>query len=622
MSSSETADAALGRIFPFLRWWSRVDRRTTRSDLVAGLSGAILGLPQGVAFAILAGLPPEYGLYAAMVPPLLSALFGSSFHMVAGPTNAVAILLFASLAPLAPAGSPDYIRLVLTVALLTGVFELVMGLARLGGLVNFISHTVLVGFSTGAAILIATSQIKAFFGVPIPADASFLETFRLLAVQAGSINPWVTAVGAFTIVSGILARKYFQRVPFMITATIAGSLFALALELAFGQDATGIRMVGALPAQLPPLSMPDLSFDTVRKAAPTALANTILALTLAVGVGRSLGLKTGQRIDSNQEFIGQGVSNIAGSFFSSFPSAGSFNRSAANYEAGAKTPMASVYSSVLLAVIVLVVAPFAAYLPYAAVAGILLLIAYGLVDVARIRSILRTDRTESAVMIVTLLAALFLGLATAIYAGVILSLLLFLNKAAHPGIRDVKPDMRGGSFGLDADTGLPDCPQLKMLRINGSIFFGAVEHIEDAFHQVDRDNPRQKHLLIAASGINMIDISGAELLAREAKRRRKMGGGLYFYFMKDAVYELLERGGYLKDIGRENIFSPKDDVIGALYKRLDSDICRTSAARIFAQCHVALPNGEPRAAGDFVRPPVATRPPTAARESHNHDDGP
>jgi len=354
---------SLRRYLPFLQWWPRVDRSATRADLIAGLSGAILGLPQGVAFAILAGLPPEYGLYAAMVPPVLAALFGSSLHMISGPTNAVAILLFASLAPLASAGTPDYIRLVLTVMFLTGVFQLIMGIARLGALVNFISHTVLVGFSTGAAILIAASQIKSFFGIPIPPEASFLETLRQLAVQFPNINPWVTAVGVFTVLSGIAARKYLRRVPFVISATIAGSLFAVALTLAFGEETTGISMVGALPSQLPPLSFPDLSFDTVTKAAPVALANTILSLTLAIGCASSLALKSGQRIDSNQEFIGQGLSNIAGSFFSSFPSTGSFNRSGANYEAGAKTPMASVYSSLFLLVIVLIVAPWVAYLP-------------------------------------------------------------------------------------------------------------------------------------------------------------------------------------------------------------------------------------------------------------------
>jgi len=589
-------DAArpLRRALPFLRWWPRVNRASTRADLMAGFTGALLGLPQGVAFALLAGLPPEYGLYAAMLPPALSALFGSSWHMIAGPTNAVAILLFASLSSVAAPGSPDYITLVLTVTFLTGVFELAMGLARLGGLVNFISHTVIIGFSTGAAVLIAVSQIKPFFGIEIPGHGSFFETLRYFATHLPDINPWVTAVGVFTVASGLAARRYVPRVPYMISATVAGSLVAVALDHLAGNAVTGIRTVGALPSHLPPLSLPDLSLDTLRKVAPVALANTILALTLAISVGRSLGIRSGQRIDSNQEFIGQGISNIAGGFFSSFPSAGSFNRSGANYEAGAKTPLAAVYSSLFLVAIVLVVAPLAAYLPLASVAAILFLVAYGLVDVRRMRAIARTSRSESAVMFVTLFAALFLGLQTAIYAGVLLSLMLFLKQAAHPGILDVKPVHARGAFHFDADTGLPDCPQLKMLRINGSIFFGAVEHVEDAFRRVDRDHPSQKHLLIIASGINLIDISGAELLAREARRRRAMGGGLYFYFMKDAVRDLLRKGGYLKDIGEENVFEQGTDVIASLYPRLSADVCRGCEARIFPPCATLLPSGEAR----------------------------
>ena len=339
------------------------------------------------------------------------------------------------------------------------------------------------------------------------------------------------------------------------------------------------------------------------KAAPTALATTILSLTLGVSVGRTLGIRSGQRIDANQEFIGQGLSNLVGSFFSSFASAGSFNRSAANFEAGAKTPLASVFSSLMLVGIVLLVAPLAAYLPLATVAGILFLIAYGLIDVRRMRSIVATSRSEASVMLVTLLAALFLGLQTAIYAGVLLSLLLFLKQAAQPGIRDVKPEFRGGHYHFDADTGLPDCPQLKMLRINGSIFFGAVEHIEDAFHRVDQEQPEQRRLLIVASGINVVDISGAELLSREAARRQKMGGGLYLWFMKDAVYEVLNRGGYLKVIGAENVIAHGADPIAMLYPQLDSEICRHCTARIFPQCHVALPNGMPREAEEA--PPTA-----------------
>ncbi|MBP8298297.1 MAG: sodium-independent anion transporter, partial [Burkholderiales bacterium] len=191
-------------------------------------------------------------------------------------------------------------------------------------------------------------------------------------------------------------------------------------------------------------------------------------------------------------------------------------------------------------------------------------------------------------------AALFLGLQTAIYAGVLLSLMLFLNQAARPGIRDVKPEPRATTFLLDADTGLPDCPQLKMLRINGSIFFGAVEHVEQALQDVDHANPRQKHLLIAASGINIVDISGAEMLSREARRRTKLGGGLYLHFVKDAVRDFLRRGGYLHDIGEKNLFWPTDDVIDAIYPKLDTEICRRCEAQIFRQCKVSLPNGEMR----------------------------
>jgi SulP family sulfate permease len=272
--------------------------------------------------------------------------------------------------------------------------------------------------------------------------------------------------------------------------------------------------------------------------------------------------------------------------------------------------MASIYASAFLTVIVLLVAPIAAHLPLAVVAAILFLIAYGLIDLKKFKSVLATSRSESAVMIVTLLAALFLGLQTAIYIGVLLSLMLFLNQAAHPGIRDVKPDPNARFFQLDADTGLPDCPQLKLMRVNGSIFFGAAEHVENAMLDVDRMNPQQKHLVIAASGINVVDISGAEMLAREARRRRALGGGLYFHFMKDAVRNFLARGRYLKEIDEKNLFALNDDMIGALYPKLDTEICRACQARIFKPCNVVLPNGEKRA-DPFPQPPTEAKPPSA-----------
>jgi len=580
-------------MFPFLRWWPRVSRATLRADAAAGLIGAIIVLPQGIAFATLAGLPPQYGLYAAMVPAIVAALFGSSWHLVSGPTNVISIFLFASLAPLAEPGSREYIQLALTLTFLVGVMQLAMGLARMGALVNFISHTVVISFTAGAACLIFASQIKHFFGVEIPSGTSFARTWHDFALALGHINPYVTAVGAATLAAGVLCRRIAPRFPYMIVAMIVGSVTAALLDSAFGETTTGIAMVGTLPASLPGLSAPDLSPEAVRNTLPVALAVTILALTEAVSIARAIAVKSGQRVDGNQEFIGQGLSNVAGSFFSAYASSGSFNRSGVNYETGARTPLAAAFSALMLAPILFAVAPLIAHLPLAVMAAILFLVAYGLIDVRYIARVLRTSRQETAIMALTFLAALFANLEFAIYAGALLSLMLYLTRTSRPLVLDVKPDPAPDSYHFTADSGLPDCPQLKMLRVNGSLFFGAVDHVQHNLEQIDELDPRQKRVLIVASGINFVDLAGAEMLAREARRRRGIGGGLYFYRVKDAVRELLARSGSLGEIGEENLFPVKSRPVAEIYRKLDSGICRSCRARIFRECHIALPNGEP-----------------------------
>lgn len=589
------------RAFPALRWWPRVDHASLRADALAGLIGAIIVLPQGVAFATLAGLPPQYGLYAAIVPAIIAALFGSSWHLVSGPTNVISIFVFASISALAIPGSPEYIGLVLTLTFLAGVFQLAMGLARMGALVNFISHTVVVSFTAGAACLIFATQVKNFFGVDIPRGASFTDTWHHFALMIETINPYVTGVGAATLAAGIACRRYFPRFPYMIAAMVAGTACAVALDAIFGKATTGIATVGALPGGLPELSRPDLSADALKKTLPVAFAVTILALTEAVSIARAIGVKSGQRIDANQEFIGQGLSNVFGSFFSAYASSGSFNRSGLNYEAGARTPLAAILAAVVLLAILLVVAPLVAYLPLAVMAAILFMVAYGLIDVAYIRAVLRTSRQESVVMALTFLAALFADLEFAIYAGVLMSVMVYLTRTSRPLLLDVKPDPAPDSYHFTADSTMSDCPQLKMVRINGSLFFGAVDHVQRHLEEIDERDPRQKHALIVASGINFVDMAGAEMLAHEARRRRRMGGGLYFYRMKDAVRSLLKRGGYLEDISDENIFPVKTRPVSAIYRRLDPEICRHCTVRIFRECHETLPNGEPRAPAPVVR---------------------
>jgi SulP family sulfate permease len=570
-----------------------VDRSSTRADLIAGITGALIVLPQGVAFATIAGMPPEYGLYAAMLPAIVAALFGSSWHLVSGPTTAISIAVFAAMSPLADPGSPEFIRMVLTLTFLTGLFQLILGLARMGVLVNFISHTVVIGFTAGAALLIVASQVKNFFGIAIERGAHFHVVIERFIEQIGNINPWVTLVGAVTLASGILAKRYINKLPYMIVAMVIGSMVAWLLNLEIGVQTTMIKTVGALPAQLPPFSPPDFSYATIHKVLFPALVVTMLALTEAVSISRSIAVKSEQRIDGNQEFIGQGLSNLVGSFFSSYASCGSFNRSGVNYAAGAKTPMATVYASVFLVLVLLLVAPLASYLPTAAMAGILFLVAWGLIDFHHISSIGKTSRSETVVLWVTLLGTL-VDLEKGIFFGILLSLTIYLYRVSRPGIVPVVPAKEEGAYHFVGAEDHPQCPQLSMVRINGAIFFGAVDHVQNSLQQIDEIEPQKKSVLIVARGISFVDVAGAEMLAQEARRRRKMGGGLYFYRCKNEIYKFLRKSDKLDDIGVGGFFPTMSNWIKPVYSTLDSEICRNCTARIFSECHINLPNGEPR----------------------------
>jgi SulP family sulfate permease len=575
----------LRSLLPFLRWWPRVNRQTLRADLIAGLTGALILVPQGVAFATIAGMPPEYGLYAAMLPAIVAALWGSSWHLVSGPTTAISIVVFATMSPLATPGSAEYVTLVLTLTFLVGVFQLLLGLLRLGTLVNFVSHTVVVGFTAGAAFLIAASQVKNFFGVPIPRGASVYGVVQGMVSHLGEVNPFVTTVAVVTVLASIAFKRWWPRFPHMIAGMLTGSVVAAGLNQWFGAEQTAITSLGSLRIGLPPLSSPDLSLDTLQRLLPVAVAVALLALTEAVSIARAMALRSGQRIDGNQEFIGQGLSNLAGSFFSGYASSGSFNRSGLNYAAGAQTPLSTVFAAVALLLILLFLAPLARYLPTAAMAGILFVVAWGLVDVAHIREIVRVSRQETAVLAVTFVATLTLNLEFAIYTGVLLSFLLYLNRTSRPGLEDVKPFPGQWPPAFSADTGLRDCPQLKIVRLNGSIFFGAVSHLQEAFQQIDEREPMHRHLLLVASGINFVDLAGAQLLGQEARRRQALGGGLYIFNMKDEALQMLRRSGVFEQIGADHFFKMGDDVIATLYQRLDRGVCAQCPVRIFKPCN-------------------------------------
>ncbi len=589
------------RLLPFLAWTPLVTTRTLQLDFWAAVTGGLVVLPQGIAYATIAGMPPEYGLYAGMIPAIVAALFGSSWHLVSGPTVAGSLVMFSALSAMAEPASAHYVMLGLTLAFLVGIIELTMGIFRLGALVNFISHSVIVGFTAGAGVLIAANQLKNLFNLPIPRGTRFYEVIEYVFTHVGDIS-WLTAiVGLVTVAAALAVKRWAPRAPYMIAAIIAGSLAGVIIN---ALSPGAVKTVGALPSSLPPLSSPSFDPGVWRELASVALAMTLFALTEAISISRAIALRTGQLIDSNQEFIGQGLSNIAGAFFSGYVATGSFNRSALNYTIGAQTPVAAILAGVFVMFFVVLVAPLAAYLPNATMAGILFLVAYGLWDSHHIKKIIQTSATDTAVLAVTFLSALFLELDLAIFAGVMLSLLLYLRETSNPQIHIRVPDPASLSRKFtDTRDDLPECKQARLIRIDGSLFFGAVNAFQETLRNFETTAPQSKHLLIVMQGVSFIDVAGAEALMQMARRYQARGGGLYLIRPNQRVLELLERGHYLDEIGKENVFSSKTTALRTVYRHLDYSACRECGLRVFLEC-ARMGKQEPREEDDEPVPPA------------------
>ncbi|RWX50696.1 sulfate permease, SulP family [Candidatus Electrothrix marina] len=574
-------------LFPFLRWFKLITKESIKDDFMAGLTGAVIVLPQGVAFATIAGLPPEYGLYTAMITPIIAALFGSSLHLISGPTTAISIVVFSSVSRYAEAGSPEFINLALTLTFLAGVYQLSFGLARLGSLVNFVSHTVVIGFTAGAAILIATSQVKHITGIPIPKGESFLHTWIDLFQGISDFNILLLLIGGATLAVSFFSKKFFPKAPNLLIGMVVGSLIAVVFNKFQIAEPGAIKLVGEIPAHLPPLSSPDFSPETIKMLAPEAFAVALLGLIEAVSISRAVATKSDQRIDSNQEFIGQGLSNICGSFLSSYAGSGSFTRSGINFEAGAKTPLSAIFAAFALMCIILLIAPLTAYLPIAAMGGVILLVAYNLIDFHHVKKVLTFSKSESAILLTTFFATLFLELEFAIYMGVLLSLILFLARTSSPEIHSISLDNveQGGirKFVDMEQKPLAECSQLKILRIDRAIYFGSINHIQNRIAEVSEKEGIYNILLIA-TGINLIDLAGAEALIAENNRLKKMGGGLYFVNMKAAVYEFAVRSGFIRSIGPDHFFDSKSSAISEIHKNLDRRKCPSCKNKIFREC--------------------------------------
>lgn len=478
-------------LLPFLRWLPGTSRRSLAHDLLAGLSGAILALPQSIAYALIAGLPAEYGLYAAIVPVLVACLWGSSWHLICGPTAAISIVLFSSVSPLASPGSPDYVALVLLLSFLAGLFQWLLGLLRFGALVNFVSNAVVLGFTLGAALVIALGQLPNLLGIAMPSQATALQTLLSLAQQLHRVDWHTLLLALFSLTLSLLIRRRWPRAPAVLLGIVASSLVVLLLPEYSGS----IALVSTFEGRLPPFSPLRFELASVLQLLPAAVACGMLGLVTSLAIARSLANTSQQLFDANQEVLAQGLSNLLGPWFAGSLSAGSFTRSALNQQAGARSPLAGVCSALLVALFACYGAELLAHVPLPSMAASILLICWGLVDIPALKALRRVSRTEFMVMLLTLLATLLLELQTAIYAGVLASLFFYLKRTSQPRVQCWQ----------DGEEGL--------LRVEGSIFFGACQYLQ----QIIQRSPGRR-VVIDARQVNFIDYAGVAMLYQEARR--------------------------------------------------------------------------------------------------------
>jgi SulP family sulfate permease len=573
---------SLKTLFSRPDWISNLTPKNLRADALAGLTGATLVLPQGVAFAAIAGLPPEYGFYSAMVPPIVAALTGSSWQSVSGPTTAISLLVFAGLSGAYVPGSPAFIAAAITLAFLVGIFQLALGLVRLGGIVDFVSHSVMTGFVAGAALLIGFSQLSDALHIALPHLEQPIEFFSALAHNLADSDWRSGLIAGAAIAVGFTIQRLRPLLPSYLIALIVATLISVLL----GGAEAGLKTVGAIKSVVPEFAVPGLSFGLVRDLMPSAVAIAIVGLLEAISVARALASKSGQAIDGNREFAGQGASNLIGSFFHCYPSSASFTRSGINYESGAKTPLSSVFGAVFLLLILLLVAPLFSVVPVAGMAGVIILVAWRLIDWRELRHIVTTSRSETAIAGVTMGSTLFVGLEFAVYTGVMMSLVLFAWRVARPilGVSAPDPSTANRVFRSARLYNLEECPQLIFSSLDGPLYFGTVEAVRREFRRYRAERPSQKHFLFMMSGGAELDLPAVELLIEEARVRQKIGGALHLKVMNLRTIDTLRRFRALPILGRNNLFLSKRDAIAAIVPQLDQEICAACRVRVFREC--------------------------------------
>lgn len=690
----------LRRVFPFLSWIKDINAGSIRTDLISGLTVALILIPQSMAYAQLAGMPVHYGLYASLLPPMLAALFGSSRQLATGPVAIVSLMTAAALGPMATVGSEGFIAYAILLALIVGGFQLALGVLRLGLVVNFLSHPVVNGFTNAGAIIIATSQMSKMFDVFVDEAEHHYETVYRVAKAAVTYTHWPSlALGVLAFAIMYILRRIDKRIPYVLVAVVVttviswatgfeknikvplnqvasedcrktvvefnagireiaqlgkdraelsprlveaeehegpygkatldlqhqGTVIAARMEQLKGEthhnrtalrsllfvratgpdgkesyypkgqvpadrqadstvwrikvgnsplDESGLTLmgggsvVGKVPQGLPAMTLPRFDLRAILHLLPIAAIISLLGFMEAISIAKAMAAKTGQRLDPNQELIGQGIANIVGAFGQSFPVSGSFSRSAVNIQAGAVTGLSSVFTSVTVGIVLLFLTPLLYYLPQSVLAAVIMMAVIGLINVSGFIHAWKAQWYDGVFSVVTFVCTLITAphLDKGIIIGVVLSLGMFLYKSMRPKVTTLSmyPDH---SYQSARDFGLRECRHIAVIRFDGQLFYANAGFLEEQISEKMMSMPELRHFLIVANGINDMDASGEEMLSLIVDRVRSAGYDISFTGVNEKVMDVMNRTHLLEKIGEKNIYPGVECAVDAIHSK-------------------------------------------------------
>lgn len=546
-----TPIAWLQRFFPALTWIATYTPQQFRNDLVAGLTTGIMLVPQSMAYALLAGVPPVYGLYASLIPLVAYALLGTSRHLAIG-TIAIDMLIVATgLTPLAEPGSPRYIALALLLTAMVGVLQLAMGLARLGFLVNLLSRPVLTGFVSAAALIIAFIQVDSLLGLSQPSGSAlpvhvWLTLTHLLEVHLPTL---ALGIGAILLLVGL--QRYAPRLPSVLVVVVLGTLLVGLLRL----DRQGVVVVGVIPQGFPVFTLPTGELTTLRALLPTAVTLALVQFMNIITLGKIFAARYRYNVRPNRELIAIGTANLVGSFFQSLPVSSSFSRTAVNAQSGACTPMSNVVAAALVGLTLWVLTPLFHYLPVAVLAAIIIVAALGLLDVRALRQLWRIKRADGAVALLTFTITLLMGVQEGVLSGIVASIIAIMYRISRPNVAELGhlPGTRSFRDRRHHPEARP-LPGLLLLRVDASFSFANADFLQDLLLDRTRDDPSIRAVVIDASSINDLDTTAAAALQQIAEALLDRGVVLYLAGVKEPVMEIIHRTGLFEQLGPDHFF--------------------------------------------------------------------